>query len=131
VPEPLPGAAALLHLLDEMHVPWGIATSGDRTGVETALRSLGLPDDVTVICKSDGEHTKPEPDLFLACRKRLRIRARDCFVVGDAIWDMLAARRPGMLGIGVLTGGIGGTELTETAVYGVYSDAAELGCPAA
>jgi beta-phosphoglucomutase-like phosphatase (HAD superfamily) len=41
-PEPLPGAAALLHRLREMHVPWGIATSGDRAGVEKALRSLGF-----------------------------------------------------------------------------------------
>jgi phosphoglycolate phosphatase-like HAD superfamily hydrolase len=109
-----------------MHVPWGIATSGDRAGAETALRSLGLPDDVTVICKSDVEHAKPEPDLFLACRERLRVPARDCFVVGDAVWDMLAARRSGMLGIGVLTGGIGGTELTEAGAYRVYDDAAEL-----
>src|ERR1700722_10393684 len=59
VPEALPGAAALLRRLGEMHVPWGIATSGDRAGVETALRALGLPGDVTVICKSDVEHAKP------------------------------------------------------------------------
>jgi HAD superfamily hydrolase (TIGR01509 family) len=126
VPEPLPGAAALLRRLGEMHVPWGIATSGDRAGVETAMRTLGLPDDVTVICKSDVEHTKPDPDLFLACQERLRIPARDCFVVGDAVWDMLAARRSGMLGIGVLTAGIGGTELTAAGAYRIYDNAAEL-----
>jgi len=50
----------------------------------------------------------------------------DCFVVGDAVWDLLAARRSGMLGIGVLTGGIGRTELTQAGAYRVYSDAAEL-----
>jgi len=125
-PEPLRGAAALLRRLGEIHVHWGIATSGDRAGVETALRSLGLPDDITVICKSDVGHAKPEPDLFLACQQRLSIPARDCFVVGDAVWDMLAARRSGMLGIGVLTGGIGGTELTAAGAYRVYDDAAEL-----
>jgi HAD superfamily hydrolase (TIGR01509 family) len=126
IPEPLPGAAALLRRLGEMHVPWGIATSGDRAGVEKALRSLGLSDDITVVCKSDVEHAKPEPDLFLACRERLKIPARDCFVIGDAVWDMLAARRSGMLGIGVLTGGIGRSELTQAGAYRVYSDAAEL-----
>jgi HAD superfamily hydrolase (TIGR01509 family) len=125
-PEPLPGAAALLRRLREMHVPWGIATSGDRAGVEKALRSLGFSDDVTVVCKGDVEHTKPEPDLFLACRERLKIPARDCFVVGDAVWDMLAARRSGMLGIGVLTGGIGRTELIQAGAYRVYGDPAEL-----
>jgi HAD superfamily hydrolase (TIGR01509 family) len=125
-PEPLPGAAALLRRLREMNVPWGIATSGDRSGVEKALRSLGLSGDVIVVCKSDVEHAKPEPDLFLACRERLKVPARDCFVIGDAVWDMLAARRSGMQGIGVLTGGIGRAELTEAGAYRVYGDPAEL-----
>jgi HAD superfamily hydrolase (TIGR01509 family) len=125
-PAPLPGAAALLRRLGEMNISWGIATSGDRAGVEQALRSLGLPDDVTVVCKSDVEHAKPEPDLFLACQERLKISARDCFVVGDAVWDLLAAKRSGMLGIGVLTGGIGRSELTDAGAYRVYRDAAEL-----
>jgi len=125
-PEPLPGAAALLHRLREMHVPWGIATSGDRSGVEKALRSLGLSNNATVVCKSDVDHAKPEPDVFLACRERLNILARDCFVVGDAVWDMLAARRAGMLGIGVLTGGIGRTELIEAGAYRIYGDPAEI-----
>jgi len=125
--EPLPGAAALLRRLRDMNIPWGIATSGDRPGVDQALRSLGLPpDEATVICKSDVEHAKPKPDLFLACQERLKIPAKDCFVVGDAVWDLLAAKRSGMLGIGVLTGGIGRTELTQAGAYRVYSDAAEL-----
>jgi HAD superfamily hydrolase (TIGR01509 family) len=126
VPKPLPGASALLRRLHEMHVPWGIATSGDRAGVEKALSSLGLSNDVTFVCKDDVYRAKPEPDLFLACLERLSVPARDCFVVGDAVWDMLAARRSGMLGIAVLTGGIGRTELTEAGAYRVYDDPAEL-----
>jgi HAD superfamily hydrolase (TIGR01509 family) len=125
-PKPLPGAAALLRRLREMNVPWGIATSGDRSGVEEALRSLGFSDDVTAVCKSDVEHAKPEPDLFLACQERLKVSAKDCFVVGDAVWDMLAARRSGMLGVGVLTGGIGRAELTQAGAYRVYGDPADL-----
>jgi HAD superfamily hydrolase (TIGR01509 family) len=124
--EPLPGAAALLRHLREMNVPWGMATSGERSGVEQALRSLGLSDDVIAVCKSDVEHAKPEPDLFLACQERLKVPARDCFVVGDAVWDMLAARRSGMLGVGLLTGGMGRAELTQAGAYRVYGDPAEL-----
>jgi HAD superfamily hydrolase (TIGR01509 family) len=124
--EPLPGAAALLRRLRELNVPWGMATSGDRSGVEQALRSLGLSDDVIAVCKSDVKHAKPEPDLFLACQERLKVPARDCFVVGDAVWDMLAARRAGMLGIGLLTGGIGRAELTQAGAYRVYGDPSEL-----
>ena len=79
-----------------------------------------------MVCKSDVERAKPEPDLFLACQQRLNVPAKDCFVVGDAIWDMLAARRSGMLGVGVLSGGIGKAELTQAGAYRVYRDPAEL-----
>lgn len=125
-PKPMPGARALLRRLRELNVPYGIATSGDRSGLEEAMRCLGLSDGVTAVCKSDVERTKPEPDLFLACQDRLKVPARDCFVVGDAVWDMLAARRSGMLGVGVLTGGIGRAELTQAGAYRVYRDPAEL-----
>ena len=126
VARPLPGAAALLRRLDELHIAWGVATSGDRDGAEKALRSLGLTNDITMVSKEDVEHAKPHPDLFLVCRERLGIAAHDCFVVGDAIWDMLAARRSGMLGIGLLTGGISGAELTAAGAYRVYDDPADL-----
>jgi HAD superfamily hydrolase (TIGR01549 family) len=125
-PVPLPGAAELLTRLGEMHVPWGIATSGDRAGAKKALQSLGFSDGITVICKDDVKHVKPHPDLFLECRARLEIPGPDCFVVGDAVWDMLAAKRSGMLGVGLLTGGTGRTELIEAGAYRVYSDPAEL-----
>jgi phosphoglycolate phosphatase-like HAD superfamily hydrolase len=69
---------------------------------------------------------KPEPDLFLACRERLRVAAQDCFVVGEAVWDMLAARRSGMLGVGMLSGGIGKAQLVDAGAYRVYRNPAEL-----
>jgi phosphoglycolate phosphatase-like HAD superfamily hydrolase len=50
----------------------------------------------------------------------------DSYVVGDAVWDMLAARRARMLGVGVLTGGYGDDELTRAGAFRVYRDAADL-----
>ena len=126
VARPLPGAPELLRRLQELRIPWGIATSGDRSGAENALRSLGLVDDVIMVTKEDVERAKPHPDLFLACREHLGIPSKDCFVVGDAVWDMLAAQRSGMLGIGLLTGGISRDELTVAGAYRVYGDPAEL-----
>jgi phosphoglycolate phosphatase-like HAD superfamily hydrolase len=46
--------------------------------------------------------------------------------VGDAVWDMLAARRAHMLGIGLLTGGYGNDELLGAGAYQVFRDAEEL-----
>lgn len=125
-PQPLPGAVALLRQLRDLKVQFGIATSGGRAGLEEPLRRLGISDDVIVVSKNDVEIAKPEPDLFLACQQRLKIPAKDCFVVGDAVWDMLAARRSGMLSVGVLTGGIGKAELTQAGAYRVYQDPDEL-----
>src|SRR6266581_328015 len=68
-PKPLPGATALLRRLRELDVPYGIATSGDRSGLEEAIRCLGLSDDVTAVCKGDVERAKPEPAFSLACRQ--------------------------------------------------------------
>jgi HAD superfamily hydrolase (TIGR01509 family) len=123
---PLDGARELLRHLHQLEIPFGIATSGERSGVKEPLQQLGLPDDAIVISKSDVKYAKPEPDLFLACRERLDVPPEQCFVVGDATWDMLAAQRSGMLGIGVLTGGVSRSELTQAGAYRVYQDPAEL-----
>jgi phosphoglycolate phosphatase-like HAD superfamily hydrolase len=72
------------------------------------------------------ERAKPEPDLFLACQEKLKVRREECYVVGDAVWDLLAARRAGMLGIGLLSGGYGEQELAQAGVYRVYANPAEL-----
>ena len=50
----------------------------------------------------------------------------DVFVVGDSIWDLLAARRAQTLGIGLLCGGYGTEELERAGAYRVYDDPAML-----
>jgi HAD superfamily hydrolase (TIGR01509 family) len=125
-PNPLSGAAELLQHLGEIGVRYGIATSGSRKDMAEPLKSLNVPEDVVIVCKNDVENAKPDPDLLLACRERIGVAPQDCFVVGDSVWDMLAARRSGMLGVGLLTGGIGRDELTEAGAYRVYRDPAEL-----
>ena len=76
--------------------------------------------------RGDVARAKPEPDLFLACQQRMGVSANDCYVIGDAVWDLLAARRAGMLSIGLLSGGYGEDELSKAGAYRVYRDAAQL-----
>jgi HAD superfamily hydrolase (TIGR01509 family) len=123
---PLPGAVQLLALLASQGVPHGIATSGDHPDIDASLAALGIGADVPVIGRADVRRAKPEPDLFLACAERLGADPADCYVVGDAVWDILAARRARMLGVGVLTGGYGEDELTRAGAFRVYRDAADL-----
>jgi HAD superfamily hydrolase (TIGR01509 family) len=125
-PRPLPGAVDLLRRLRSLGVAFGIATSGRRPEIDASLAKLGIPDETVVIERGDVARAKPEPDLFLACQERLGVDVRDCFVVGDAVWDLLAARRAGMLSVGVLTGGYGEEELIRAGAYRVYRDTREL-----
>ncbi len=123
---PLPGARELLATLTAQGVPWAIATSGSREVASRTLRILDVPADVPVVTRTDVAHAKPNPDLFLEAARRLAIEPRSAFVVGDSIWDLLAAQRAGALGIGVLSGGYGDEELQRAGAYRVYADPADL-----
>ena len=123
---PLPGALDLLRHLRDQKIKHAIATSGKRQDAQPSLDALDLPADMVVIDRTEVERAKPEPDLFLASQAKLGVEPHECYVVGDAVWDLLAARRAGMLAIGLLTGGYGEQELAQAGAYRVYRDPAEL-----
>jgi HAD superfamily hydrolase (TIGR01509 family) len=122
----LPGAAELLATLTERGIKWAIATSGLARTARPALRLLGLPDDAPIVTRDMVAHAKPDPDLFLAAAALLDVEPRHAMVVGDSVWDLLAARRAGALGIGVQSGGYGREELERAGAYRVYADPADL-----
>jgi HAD superfamily hydrolase (TIGR01509 family) len=123
---PLPGAEALLEDLRARGVVHGIATSGRRPEIDLSLDALGVGDETVVIHRGDVARAKPEPDLFLAAQAALGVTPHDCYVVGDAVWDLLAARRADMLSVGLRSGGYGSDELLDAGAFRVYDDAAEL-----
>jgi len=123
---PLPGAVELLADLRAEGIVHGIATSGRRPEIDASLEALGVGEETVVVERGDVERAKPEPDLFLRCAERLGVTASDSYVIGDAVWDLLAARRAGMLSVGLLSGGYGEDELTRAGAFRVYRDAAEL-----
>ena len=123
---PLPGAVELLAALDAAKVRYAIATSGRRPEIDRSLEVLGVKPGIVIVERGDVLRAKPEPDLFLAAQERLGVAITDCYVVGDAVWDLLAARRAGMLSVGLLTGGYGEDELRAASAFRVYRDPAEL-----
>ena len=123
---PLPGARELLAALTEAGVRWAIATSGRAATARPALELLGLPEDTPMITRDLVRHAKPDPDLFLAAAALLDVEPRHTMVVGDSVWDLLAARRAGALGIGLQSGGYGREELERAGAYRVYADPAEM-----
>jgi HAD superfamily hydrolase (TIGR01509 family) len=123
---PLPGACELLRHLGEANVGYAIATSGRPESARVALERLGVGPQVPVITRQEVQRAKPDPDLFLAAAQRLNISMAEAVVVGDSVWDLLAARRAGSLGIGLLSGGYGQEELERAGAYRVYQDPADL-----
>jgi HAD superfamily hydrolase (TIGR01509 family) len=122
----LPGARELLAHLTRAGVPWAVATSGLKTAAEPTLKLLEVPASVPVVTRDQVERAKPDPDLFLAAAERLGADVADAVVVGDSVWDLLAARRARALGIGLLSGGYGREELERAGAYRVYDDPADL-----
>ena len=122
----LPGARELLARLTGTGVPSAVATSGELPAARPALELLGVPASVPVVTRDQVAHAKPDPDLFLAAAERLGVDVADTVVVGDSVWDLLAARRARALGIGVLSGGYGREELERAGAYRVYEDPADL-----
>lgn len=123
---PLPGARELLAYLTKMDVPWAIGTSGRLESAKPTLDMLGIPAAVPIVTRDQVEYAKPDPDLFVAGAERLGVRVEDAVVVGDSVWDLLAARRARALGVGLLSGGYGEEELERAGAYRVYQDPADL-----
>lgn len=123
---PLSGARELLTYLTQAGAPWAIATSGRIESARPTLEALRVPPEVPIVTRDQVGHAKPDPDLFLAAADRLGVPISDSVVVGDSVWDLLAARRARALGVGLLSGGYGQDELERAGAYRVYQDPADL-----
>jgi len=122
----LPGAQELLDTLTNHRVPHAIATSGRMGTAQHGLKLLKLHDTVPVVTRDDVRFAKPDPDLFVAAGRRLKVSMSRCVIVGDSVWDLLAARRAVALAVGLLSGGYGREELERAGAYRVYQDPADL-----
>ena len=124
--EPLPGAQDLLAHLSSIKARWAIATTGNAQHTNRLLKRLPIPKGVPVITGDDVKKTKPAPDAFVRAADRLGVSMEDCIVVGDSVWDLLAAVRKRALGVGLLSGGSGPEELERAGAFRVYDDPADL-----
>lgn len=122
----LPGAQELLDALTVAGVPYAIATSGRLRSAQHTLKLLKLPAGTPVVTRDQVKRAKPDPDLFLAAAEQLHVPIAQCIVVGDSVWDLLAARRAAALGVGLLSGGYGREELERAGAYRTYHDPADL-----
>jgi phosphoglycolate phosphatase-like HAD superfamily hydrolase len=104
----------------------GIATSGRRPEIDASLEALAVGPDTRIVQRGDVLGAKLQPDLFIERARPLGAEPIECYVIADAVWDLLAARQARMLSIGVLSGGYGEDELTRAGAFRVYRDMEEL-----
>jgi HAD superfamily hydrolase (TIGR01509 family) len=123
---PLPGTHDLIRHLEKRKVRWAVATSAYQASARPLLKLVNLPAHVPVIYRDDVDHAKPNPDLWIAAARRLDVPTSAAIAIGDSVWDLLAARRAGALGVGLLSGGYGQEELERAGAYRVYEDPADL-----
>ena len=90
------------------------------------MELLGLPPGSPLVTRDQVRYAKPDPDLFLTAAERIGAAIGNSIVVGDSVWDLLAARRAHALGIGLLSGGYGREELIYAGAFRVYDDPLDL-----
>lgn len=105
-PRPLAGVQPLLQALSRTELPWAIATSSRAEQVKASVDALRLDRPPMIVDGSHVEHAKPAPDLLLLAAERLATSPRRCWYVGDATWDVMAARACGMPSVAIASGAV-------------------------
>lgn len=124
---PLPGAADLLGAAARLGLHVVLATSAKDEEIDLMLDALDARDSIsTVVSSGDVEQAKPHPDIVDRALNESRTDPGRAVMVGDAVWDMVAAGRAGIRGIGLLSGGISEADLRDAGAKEIYADAADL-----
>jgi HAD superfamily hydrolase (TIGR01509 family) len=103
-PRQLRGVKEAIAALDARGVKWAIATSSLAAQVMASVDALVLARRPLIVDGSHVAQAKPAPDLMLRASVELDVSPDRTWYVGDAVWDMQAAKSAGMPSIGVTTG---------------------------
>jgi len=124
---PFDGARQLLSTLAARGVVVVLATSAPEDELAVLRRVMEVDDHVAHMTSSaDVGTAKPEPDLIEVALEKVGAEADDAILVGDTIYDVIAASRAGVRTIGLLSGGVSAAELLGAGAVAVYDDAAAL-----
>ncbi|HJQ28246.1 MAG TPA: HAD family hydrolase [Rubrobacter sp.] len=125
---PLPGAKELISSLKERGYDVWLVTSAKDEELEHHMQELEAEDTLDGVVNSSAvENSKPAPDIFEETLRRAGATADETVAVGDAAWDVEAARAAGVRAVAVLTGGAYHKEaLEEAGAVAVYEDCAAL-----
>ncbi len=123
---PLPGAAELVRVVEENGSLVVVVTSAEEREVDVLLDALGCRDSIDMVVHGESGAAKPAPDLFEIALERVCVNASSAVVLGDSIWDIIAAAHAGVKCVAVETGGIARCVLEQAGAVAVYESSLEL-----
>ena len=124
---PLPGARGLVEAVEKLGVQVVLATSAPEDELGILRDVLDCDHLVSAITSSaDVDTAKPKPDIINVALDRARVDAAHAVFVGDAVWDVEACKRAGVVAVTVLSGGVSKCELEEAGAHQVFEDALDL-----
>ncbi|MEM3004909.1 MAG: HAD-IA family hydrolase, partial [Candidatus Bathyarchaeia archaeon] len=79
-----------------------LATSADRPSVMRVLSRFGLERYFDLVLSAeDVGAAKPNPDIFIRAVEKLALKPHECLVVGDSVFDVIAAKEAGIEAVAV------------------------------
>ncbi len=123
----LPGARDLLARIKDLGPVVVLATSAPESELALLRDLLDVEDIVAVVTSAeDADVAKPSPEIVEVALDRAGVSAGNAVMVGDSVWDMKAARKAGVVCLGVRCGGVPDAELRSAGAEDVYEDPADL-----
>ena len=123
----LPGARRLLRAVAERDLQVVLATSAPENELALLRSTLDCEDVVSAVTSSeDVEQAKPNPGIVEVALVKAGVSADRAVFVGDAVWDVQASGRAGVLCIAVLSGGVSRCELEDAGAAAVFENPEDL-----
>jgi phosphoglycolate phosphatase-like HAD superfamily hydrolase len=106
---------------------WFVTSAKDEE-LEHHMQELEAEGKIAGVVNSSAvDNPKPAPDIFEESLRRAGTPAGETVAVGDALWDVEAAREAGIRTVAVLSGGaFHKQDLEEAGAVAVYEDCAAL-----
>jgi phosphoglycolate phosphatase-like HAD superfamily hydrolase len=124
---PLAGAPDLLRDTARRGLNVVLATSAKDEELDLMLDALGARDVLdTVVSSGDVDQAKPHPEIVQKALEESGTDPGRAVMVGDTVWDVLAAQRAGLPCVGLLSGGISEGELRGAGAAETYPGPAAL-----
>lgn len=115
--EPTKGVIELLYKLKKKRIKLGIASSSHKRLIDYVLNKLRITSMFdSVVGAEDIENSKPDPEIFLTCARRLNVGASKCLVVEDSMLGVEAAKKAGMKCLGYKNPNSGNQDLSRADV---------------